>query len=46
MLNKNIYETPEVEAIALTLEGTIAGSTETDFSITDPFGSGFIEEEW
>ena len=45
MRKKLNYETPEVEVIALTLEGTIAGSTETDFNVNNPFGST-DEEEW
>ena len=45
MLKKNLYETPEVEVIALTLEGTIAGSPETVFDVNNPFGST-DEEEW
>ena len=45
MFKKNLYETPEVEVIALTPEGAIAGSSGTSFSVDDPFGDT-TEKEW
>ena len=44
MLKKNLYESPEVEVIALTPEGAIAGSPGTSFSVDDFVGT--TEEEW
>ena len=45
MWKKLNYETPEVEVIALTPDGAIAGSPETSFSVVDPFDD-ITEEEW
>ena len=45
MLKKNLYESPKVRVIALTLEGAIAGSDpEKFFDVNDPFDTD--EEEW